>query len=145
MELTEFVEARLAEEQAAAEAAAEDVGDPDWIGSFESGHPWRYAEHGSGVYADNDGIASGATLAAWTPSESVQVHIARHDPARVLRDVETTRRIVEMHPVYHEGEDGCTWCRSRSGACETQRLVASRWDWHADYDPAWSLDGTVDR
>lgn len=66
------------------------------------------------------------------------MHVSRHDPARVLREIDATRRIVEIHRVVgFEDEDmtdlgsGCSECGysaeygDRGGWCETLRLLAA--------------------
>ncbi|MEH0574334.1 DUF6221 family protein [Streptomyces sp. B21-108] len=65
--------------------------------------------------------------------------IARHDPARVLREIDAKRRIAEIHQVVGGFEDedmtdlgpGCSECGysaeygDRGGWCETLRLLAA--------------------
>jgi hypothetical protein len=68
------------------------------------------------------------------------VHIARHDPARVLREVEAKRKILAWwqrgdrdpapSPTYEE------WRRSLPGYQLILALAAIYSD-HEDYDPAW--------
>jgi hypothetical protein len=45
-------------------------------------------------------VALGHFTADPVPTEQA-LHIARHDPARVLRDVHSKRRIIELHSVVH--------------------------------------------
>lgn len=81
-------------------------------------------------------------------------HIARHDPARVLAEVEAKRRIVDEHQT--EG-DTCRTCttedrevlwdgetetvewvhRSVAAPCRTLRLLALPYASHDDYDERW--------
>ncbi|MGX1708873.1 DUF6221 family protein [Streptomyces albidoflavus] len=79
------------------------------------------------------------------------VHIARHDPARVLAEVEAKRQIVGLHFVIGGWEDedghdrglGCECCghseeySDRGGWCETLRLLALSYADHPDYRDAW--------
>ena len=72
-------------------------------------------------------------------------------PARVLREVEAKRRIVEIHRVVGGFEDedmtdlgsGCSECGysaeygDRGGWCETLRLLALPYEDRPDYQEAW--------
>lgn len=78
-------------------------------------------------------------------------HIARHDPARVLQDVEAKRRIIAEHVVVGGYQDaaetdlgeGCSECgwnaeySDRGGWCTTLRLLALPFASHADYIEDW--------
>jgi hypothetical protein len=84
-----------------------------------------------------------------------QEHIARHDPARVLREVEAKRRIVDEHPVdtpWRPEFGSCETCADeelggddgdsrfkKSFPCPTIRLLALPYSDHPDYDPAWKV------
>lgn len=72
-------------------------------------------------------------------------HIARHDPARVLRDVEATRAVLRMREAMAlglEAADGTLLAgaaRARLGAYDNVlRAFATAWRDHPDYDPTWS-------
>lgn len=95
-------------------------------------------------------------------------HIARHDPARVLREVEAKRRLLALHPHHryvepldaasvHEEDHrpafdespryvGCTSCHYNSRHeecypswwCEHVRLLALPYAEHPDYRQEWS-------
>lgn len=98
-----FLEARYAEEEAAAKA----VRPGDW----NDGDAW--AEFGSEVAS----------------------HFRRHDPARVLREVEAGRAIIAAFRDEHRGSpdsyDGF-WCAILANACAYAD--------HPDYRPYWKLD-----
>jgi hypothetical protein len=76
-------------------------------------------------------------------------HIARHDPARVLRRVDADRRIVALHhPLEYRGPGdppGCAVCSWRDDQdqlhgdwpCPTLRLLGAVDDDHPDYQPEW--------
>jgi hypothetical protein len=55
-------------------------------------------------------------------------HIARHDPARVLREVEAKRQMLAFHDRAHP-HDG--------DPCTTQRLLVLPYADHPDYRPEW--------
>lgn len=66
-------------------------------------------------------------------------HIYRHDPARVLRDVEAKRRIIDEHEQagsdLYVGEPmpWCVTCSSGGWPCPTLRLLALSYADHPDY------------
>jgi len=96
--LTEFLLARIAEDEQAANEATDG--------------PWRYdptkvnaIDRGEAVFAGETG-ANATTIASTGPPYDMQsmfdaVHIARHDPARVLAECEAKRAIVFL------SEHGC--------------------------------------
>lgn len=141
--LTEFVAARLDEDEAAAFNAARTDG-TDW-------RPRSGIGIGHTVYAPlrepgQRGVADVAT-------EEAAAHIARHDPARVLREVEAKRAILAEHtpetPDYgpFKGEPQCGSCGAVSSdayygidwPCGTLRHLAAVYSDHPDYDPAWAV------
>lgn len=81
--LVAFLNARLAEDEAAAKAASEEFG--------VSGRWYRLEDAGK---AD-----LGIHGAQWA-------HIARHDPARVLREVTAKRDILKRYWRFSEGRNG---------------------------------------
>lgn len=105
-DLVDFLRARLAEYEQAARQAAD-------FGGGIHGYHWRV----SGTYADDGGTYWGivATAVAGSHEQVVEVvgcgvnsgggahteqvahHAVRHDPARVLREVEAKRRIVDAY------------------------------------------------
>ncbi len=70
-------------------------------------------------------------------------HIVRHDPARVLRDVEAKRRILDGHKAGRYG--GCVTCHPDSCGCvgggsypcDTVRLLALPYTEHPEYREEW--------
>ena len=80
-DLIAFLKARLDEDEATAKASVM----PEWIIS-ESGE-FGYIVAAVGTETTGESIAD-----AW--QEDVAVHIARHDPARVLREVEAKRAML---------------------------------------------------
>lgn len=134
MTLVEFLRARLAEDQQWARAAAEGDGYAGWD------------VPSTGVVQVAGGDLDGLVVA---PCEAAH-HIARHDPARVLAEVEAKRRIVHAHdrPHHCSGEqsvvDGQPWelwedehTENTEGVCYTLRLLALPDADHPDYDPTW--------
>lgn len=87
------------------------------------------------VTMDNEGLLPAV-------DEKVGPHIARHDPARVLREVAAKRAIIESY----------TGCRALLGTLGSPRsegyvdglgkaieALASVYADHPDFDPAWAL------
>jgi hypothetical protein len=79
-----------------------------------------------------------------------RAHIARHDPARVLADVEAKRQIVEQHKpaklsYLPSRERGCVTCstaqtwdaQANEANCQTLRLLALPYADHPDYRDEW--------
>lgn len=165
MTITEFLLARIAEDEADAKAAAE-AKSSDWMMMREAvvGARW-FAKDGWGMVFSADTVPSGAhegdPLALWDdegsrrlcPDPMAARHMARHDPARVLAECEAKRRIVGLHvvsrtmmpmrgfdqPDYEEPEDSCHVCDwvPTDSACDTIRLLAHPYADHPDYDEAW--------
>lgn len=149
-----FIRARLDEDEQTARAVAEryiDIrdGSPYWP------LPSVVARYRS--YAPDPGIAAGLDL------------IKTYNPARVLREVQAKRAIVDLHKINSEPETyGVTrggppwaptgktvyWCgicdddrdyghiSGPKPGCQTLRLLASAWSGDADYDPAWTPEAT---
>lgn len=137
VDLVEFLTARLDEDEQTALAA--------------SPGPWRPGEeHDDVIAVDDITVAEGFALSGRQLRATVD-HIACHDPARVLAEVDAKRRLVELHstphtvvdgfcveeggPCTHRGEDECTLCGETP--CATLRLLALPYAGHADYDEAW--------
>lgn len=80
-------------------------------------------------------------------------HIARHDPARVLREVTAKRRVLaaverwrDPHPGLDCTNDDDPWAPCELHAAATGRLdpyvlvlLAGCWSDHPDYDQAWAV------
>lgn len=120
MTLAEFLAARLDEDEAGAKAAAK-----------KRPGLWRVLgdKLRSIVYGNNRDL-----LVADGPGE-VAEHIARHDPARVLREAGAGRQILALHvPMWPEdpGSVTCTRC-GLAWPCATLRALAAVHDDHPDY------------
>jgi uncharacterized protein DUF6221 len=124
MTLVEFLTARLDEDEQSAHEAEDSLGKLNMAWSFQP-----------------DGDLGGKVLArdhyVMIPKGTTTIaqHIARHDPARILREVEAKRRIIiEHHPV-----DPCDAHDVALGtiSCDTLRLLALPYADHPDYDERW--------
>jgi Family of unknown function (DUF6221) len=136
--LTAFLEARLAEDEATArEAAAGDQARWKATGDLE---PAVYV-------ADGGPVAVGP----WGGSlrEDEAAHIARHDPARVLRDVAAKRAILAMHAEFwrlyrtfeQAGEPGSISLGRAQGLSDVLRQMAAVYASHPDYRAEWKPSG----
>lgn len=128
-DLRAFVAARLDEDEAAARAATEG--------------PWSFAGYDS---ADGWPIVANDEheIVSRSGSDDAE-HIARHDPARVLREVAAKRAVIRQyedvreqarHPVSAEN-------RMRARVAEGELLevlqhIAVIYSNHTDHDPNWS-------
>jgi hypothetical protein len=67
---------------------------------------------------------------------SAAEHVARHDPARVLREVDAGRRTLERH---RPDRSGCQYCERPPGPgpCPDLADLLDRWSDHPDYDQGW--------
>lgn len=85
----------------------------------------------------------------WGPDAetAAERHIARHDPARVLRDIEAKRQLVGVHHAElievvnadREERSGywCAECDGETFPCRTLRLLASVYADHPGYRVEW--------
>lgn len=121
--------------------------------------------------ADDEAVARAATRGPWFDDRSVAndgfvvmspntqvsksfydesaenaAHIARHDPARVLAEVEASRKIIALHVDVDFGTfEGigavsmCRECRDQRGPCPTLRALAAVFASRPGYDPRWAL------
>lgn len=158
-ELVEFLTARLDEDEAAALAAA--------LGRH------KFAEwQASATQLECVFLAEPTTGAAYLVAtaggeddedQARAVHIARHDPARVFREVEAKRKLMAQHEPYLLDQyraklypgvvaqcDGCSdMCHSETGLrcdepdavwpCDTAKILALPYADHPDYRPEWRL------
>jgi hypothetical protein len=134
LSLSDFIGQRLDEDEATARAAMEhSEGRWDW--SMHNPRPYRTFladERGSVVLpAQNDDVF---------PSAGVAAHIARHDPARVLREVEAKRAILDLtkDPDGPDGEN-LNWAYGiHAEAHQTVlRHLAAVYADHPDYRQEW--------
>jgi uncharacterized protein DUF6221 len=132
-DLMQFLRDRLAEDEHAARAATWD----EWDSAHWTARPPQAAYE---RYTVADHLDDGVVVVTPENAEAdgVGQHIARHDPARVLRDVEATRRILGEHDT--EGwkiGDRVRDCQWNKRPCTTLRLLALPYSDHPDYRDDW--------
>lgn len=124
-DLVSFLKERLDEDEAQALAASK--------------APWRW-DGSNVVTADPPGwmLLGGYSSGAWVDCDPVDVEfVTTFDPARVLREVEAKRRIINEHPCGEDGycyddethSRGCKWL----WPCPTLRLLALPYTDHDVY------------
>lgn len=148
MTLLEFIEARLTEDEATAIAAAEALRcgchslNPDDLHSWTAGDYASGVDLAGGLHPVVSGTGDWAEDAIPKP---VNIHIARHDPARVLREVEAKRRIARQCAAMDPDMTFVTDNALGFGpgdhtelAAQVLALLALPYADHPDYDPSWS-------
>ena len=119
MTLVEFLEARLTEDELTASAAIE--GTPDWHVFYA----YRDIKDGDGHYVV---LADGQR-----PMAEQAAHIARHSPARILRQCEASRVVIaEFLRVDALGD-----LPGRAVAETALKQLASVHSDHPDFDQTW--------
>lgn len=137
-ELVDFYATRLDEEEQIAKAAT--------AGPWSIGEPLPYGDPDGGlsVVSGDDEVAGSGHSGGGVWAQVDADHILRHDPARVLRDVEVGRRILGLYTASRERDE---WMRQATGEAPTalataaygealKALALSHAD-HEDYQEAW--------
>jgi hypothetical protein len=135
-DLVAFLRARLDED----EAAAREATPGPWTVNGPIGD--------DAIYADDQGVCV-VGGGRWGGEASVfdrdgdKRHIARHDPARVLAEVDAKRRILDLwSAAFQNPRDaaqfaGPDWDRVRDAARWTVRKLAAPYADHPDYREEW--------
>lgn len=139
-ELKAFLEARIAED----EAVANEPHHRNW-----DLYPYWFRPNGedptegSVIAADRvpDGALSGLIRYITGPEEidlADATHMARHDPARILREVAAKRALVASHDI---GRDPCEAhdAMYESVPCDVILHLAAIYSDHPDYQKEWAL------
>ena len=102
--------------------------------------PWHpNAEHDEVVAVDGEPVCDGFALSNNQLRATVD-HIVDWDPARVLAECDTKRRIIELHaPVHRRTDIGCLTCSDLRDPCETLRLLALPYVARPGYREEWRL------
>lgn len=131
MDITEFLRARLDDDEAYARMAFADHNEagPEWS------EPW------------NGGVLTGGRggEVVDTFDSGLSSHMARHDPARALREVEAKRAVLDMALSEQDasGRYGAGFNESREGWNDAQDYVlkqlAAVYADHPDHRQEWAL------
>jgi hypothetical protein len=130
--LTEFITARLDEDEAIAQAVANALARSHW--ESDGHHVFAPARPGRIELPITPGIDAELTN-----------HIARFNPARALRDIEAKRRILDRHRNCGHGvgycDDGGGGWELEDGTpvCSDKLDLAAIWSDHPDYQPDWAV------
>ena len=119
MTIVEFLEARLAEDELMASAAID--GAADWHVFYT----YRDVKDGDGHYV--------VLADSRYPTVGQAAHIARHSPARVLRQCEAARAVIADFLRL----DALGDLPGRSATETTLRQLAFAYSDHADFERAW--------
>lgn len=145
-DLIAFVRARLDEEEAAAKNCADSSGNLSWSDCtvMASGDHTIRTVPGNRPVARVRLADSAARDGRTLNPVACANHIARHDPARVLRDIEADRKLLAAYQKtlslppgrdpQVEGEDEIGWRLALEFAI---KLRAARFSDHPDYDQGW--------
>lgn len=145
MTIVEFIEARLAEDEAIARKACI----PARV--EYSPHPelteWFYEDGDEVQYVQTPEMLSDKYAEAWcvtmdseglSPAvdEKVGPHIARHDPARVLREVEALRAVLISTRERNDQIEG--FSTTEEMVADDLAPIAAIWSDHPDYRAEWA-------
>jgi uncharacterized protein DUF6221 len=139
-DLIAFLNARLDEDEAIAEAAGGSAPQGVWAQVDPDRRPGRIDCDSGYVVTYDEG----------SPDDGQAAHIARHDPARALREVAAKRSILKRHvPVVAgygpledqqccaaESSDEDMWY-AKSWPCSTVLALAAVWNDHPGYQDEW--------
>ncbi|UXM92517.1 DUF6221 family protein [Paenarthrobacter sp. JL.01a] len=135
MTITEFLQARIAEDEALATKAARGS-DGEW----HRGHGWMPDEDECRVEGDSIVIYDEG---GHDPNQAE--HIARHDPARVLAECAAKRAIIELHRrLFAAPHSICNRCTDYTTGdaddypCDTLCALATIYKDHPDYQQEWA-------
>jgi Family of unknown function (DUF6221) len=133
-DLIAFVTARLDEDEATAKAAGEPGGQFSRPGA---GFAPDWKDEGGAVSSS----AGEVVFDEGNPTEAQSAHIARHDPARALREVEAGRKLLTRYAEAREFFERPVNAGYPAGEVTGLRMAircrAAIWDGHPDYRPEW--------
>jgi hypothetical protein len=139
--VTDFVLARIAEDEAAASVASPAPWHAQGAAEVMLPTPWKLRPWRRNALAECNNLSLDENRAN-------AAHIARHDPARVLAQCAAMRKVVEDHRPFRLAQTVCQTCEEKprigyeAGSdgwpCPTIRALASIWSDHPQFDPAWA-------
>jgi hypothetical protein len=129
--IVEFLEARIAEDEAIATVASPGP----WIWKGDA------SEDEASLYDSNDALVLSAygmhTQGFLECSGENAAHIARHDPARALADCEAKWQILKLHVVFgeHNNPRARAMWQATGGVL---KILAGAYKDHPDYQQEWA-------
>jgi len=115
--------------------------DGDERAARRAGDSFRQVGETGVIVATEGDRAEECASAHWS---GVAEHIVRHDPARVLAEVEAKRQLLHLHRQMEDSEEMLDFCATCDAAgkypeypCQTLRLLALPYADHADYREEW--------
>lgn len=130
MKLTEFLQARIDEDEATAREGGFwgnlDLSEWEHAVVHQAGRIQTVSVHGVKGYEDHVAITHDYEGLSDSVSEEAGPHIARYDPARALAECEAKRHVLDESLVWGEG---CLDVMAR--------YLAEAYDDHPDYDQDW--------
>lgn len=137
--IVEFLTARLDEDEAAIKAMGVEGTGRWWVGQRFDG---SLDPEGSTVFVDvrrSDGLGY---IHLGTPgmfAGPTAIHVARHDPARVLAEVKAKRALLAQAAEMREVASATEAWSLNDYADGIERNLAAPYADHPDYDPAWRM------
>lgn len=146
MRIVEFIEARLAEDEAIATAVG--AMGMEWCAELNDDYDDDSKELPYQIGMSGGSVTHRFATDAWFEADRPPLyHAARHDPARVLREVAAKRALIEAifsnaSDVDGEWGDGHTPAEIRAGICADHgsrsaasflNVMATVWSDHPDY------------
>ncbi|MFB7285456.1 DUF6221 family protein [Actinacidiphila glaucinigra] len=147
-DLIEFLRARLDEDEKTAQRATE-YAEETWRLDEQSGDTVLWWPPEPGVAQAERAHGLPVTADQWRGQDirvdgaRIAPHIARHDPARVLDEVEAKRRLLDMYvtpessPALSDSFNRLTANVTRTVLAEVFRHLATTYADHADYREEW--------
>ncbi|MGQ4733453.1 DUF6221 family protein [Streptomyces sp. Ju416(a)] len=138
--LVAFLKARLDED-----AAAIPTGLPDWhspgsrVVLAEGFNEYDVIDESLKAMLERDESLMPFGCVAVTDYDADAKYIARHDPARTLREIEAKRRILRAHEKWCEGRCEAKYPDGGFDAAHywSIKALAAVYDGHPDYLPEW--------
>ncbi|MEN6535086.1 MAG: DUF6221 family protein, partial [Bryobacteraceae bacterium] len=127
--ISDFIEARLAEDEGIAREAADlDAEGPSW-------RVRKIRDDGMYVFGEGQAAPPGGKLGM---SEDAQtIHVARHDPARVLRQCAALRWTLDLIKGNWEDNLGSVDRASEADRVNDLAMIAAIWSGHPDFRQEW--------
>lgn len=143
-EMVEFLRARFDEDEQTARAAVSSHEREPRLVPCVAGAEWshRYDSDDYGGTEVADGAGHVIVAMSHESGASQRIHIARHDPARVLAEVAAKRRMLdELYPEVKGADEAILgeWNSSPDNAETLLEMLALPYASHPDYRQEWAV------